>query len=103
MVLQNCLQCFSSENVLIKRKKVCLIIIGLQSIKLEEAIVKFQNYCKQIHCPFRTYVNFESNLVGVEVFEDSCLKNIKTTILAVLLTKLFVFTIKLVSQLLFLG
>ena len=33
---KNCLQCFSSENILIKHKKDCLSIIGVQSVKLEE-------------------------------------------------------------------
>ena len=33
---KSCLQCFSSENVLIKHKENCLSINGKQSVKLEE-------------------------------------------------------------------
>ena len=37
-------QCFSSENVLIKHKQNCLTINGKQSVKLEKGITKFENY-----------------------------------------------------------
>ena len=43
---RSCLQCFSSENVLIKHKENCLSINGKQSVKLEEEIIKFENYFK---------------------------------------------------------
>ena len=33
---KSCLQCFSSENVLIKHKENCLSINGKQSVKLEK-------------------------------------------------------------------
>ena len=36
---KTCLQCFSSESVLIKHKENCLSINGKQSIKLEEGII----------------------------------------------------------------
>ena len=58
---KSCLQCFSSENVLIKQKENCLSINGKQSVKLEEGIIKFQNYFKQIPVPFKIYVDFECN------------------------------------------
>ena len=45
---KNCLQCFSSENILIKHKKDYLSINGVQSVKLEEGIIKFENYFKQL-------------------------------------------------------
>ena len=38
---KSCLQCFSSEHILIKHKKICLSINGKQSVKLEEEIIKF--------------------------------------------------------------
>ena len=41
---KSCLQCFSSENVLIKHKEICLSINGKQSVKLEERIIKFENF-----------------------------------------------------------
>ena len=33
---KSCLQCFNSENILIKHKEICLSINGKQSVKLEE-------------------------------------------------------------------
>ena len=33
---KSCLQCFSSEKVLIKHKEDCLSINGMQSVKVEE-------------------------------------------------------------------
>ena len=59
---KSCLQCFSSENVLIKHKEICLSINGKQSVKLEEGIIKFENYFKQIPVPFKIYADFECNL-----------------------------------------
>ena len=100
---KSCLQCFSSENVLIKHKENCLSINGKQSVKLEEGIIKFENYFKQIPVPFKIYADFECNLRGVESCEGSCTKNIKITFLVVSLTKLFALVIGLLSQLLFLG
>ena len=32
-LLKNCIQCFSSKNVLIEHKKVCLSINGAQSVR----------------------------------------------------------------------
>ena len=59
---KSCLQCFSRENVLIKHKENCLIINGKQSVKLEEGIIKFKNYFKQIPVLFKIYADFECNL-----------------------------------------
>ena len=41
---KSCLQCFSSESLLIKHKEDCLSINGKQSVKLEKGIIKFENY-----------------------------------------------------------
>ena len=41
---KSCLQCFCSENVLIKHKENSLSINGKKSIKLEEGIIRFENY-----------------------------------------------------------
>ena len=98
---RSCLQCFSSESVLIKHKENCLSINGKQSVKLEEGIIKFENYFKQIPVPFKIYADFECNLRGVESYEGSYTKNIKITFLVVLLIKLFVSMIGLLSELLF--
>ena len=99
---KSCLQCFSSENVLIKHKEDCLSINGQQSINLEKGTIEFKNYFKQIPVPFKIYADFECNLRGVESYEGSYTKNIKITFLVVLLTKLFVLMIDLLSQQLFL-
>ena len=42
---KSCLQCFSSKNILITHKENCLSINCKQSVKLEEGIIKFENYC----------------------------------------------------------
>ena len=63
---KSCLQCFSKENVLIKHKEDCLSINGKQSVQLEEGIIEFQNYFKQIPVPFKIYADFECNLKSVE-------------------------------------
>ena len=97
---KSCLQCFSSENVLIKHKEDCLSINGKQSVKLEEGIIEFENYFKQIPVPFKIYDDFDCSLRGVESYEGSYTKNIKITFLVVLLTNLFALMIGLLSQLL---
>ena len=68
---KSCLQCFSSENVLIKHKENCLSINGKQSVKLEKGIIKFENYFKQIPVPFKIYADFECNLKSVKCNEGS--------------------------------
>ena len=55
---KSCFQCFSSEYILIKRKEICLRINGKQLVKLEEEIIKFENYFKQIPVPFKIYADF---------------------------------------------
>ena len=70
----SCLQCFSSESVLIKHKEDCLSINGKQSIKLGEEIIKFENYFKQKSVPFKVYADFECNLRSVECYEGSYTK-----------------------------
>ena len=97
---KSCLQCFSSENVLTKHKEDCLSINGKQSVKLEEGIIEFENYFKQIPVPFKIYDDFDCILRGVESYEGSYTKNIKITFLVVLLTNLFALMIGLLSQLL---
>ena len=39
---RSCLQCFSSENVLIKHKENCLSINAKQSVKLEKGIISLK-------------------------------------------------------------
>ena len=68
---KNCLQSFSSENVSIKQKETCLSVNGKQSVKLEEGIIKLENYFKQIPVPFKIYADFECNFKKVKCNEGS--------------------------------
>ena len=77
-------------------------INGTQSVKLEKGIIEFENFLKQITVSFKIYADFECNLKKIESYEGSYIKNIKITFLLVLLTKLLVFMLSLLSQLLFL-
>ena len=63
---KNCLQCFSSEQVLIEHKEDCLVINGRQSVKLESGFISFKNYSKQIPVPFKIYADFECILKKVD-------------------------------------
>ena len=97
---KSCLQCFSSENVLIKHKEDCLSISGQQSINLEKGTIEFKNYFKWLPVPFKIYADFECNLKNVECYEGTYTKNIMSMFLVVMLIKLFLLMIDLVSQLL---
>ena len=71
---KSCLQCSSSENILIKHKEICLSINGNQSVQSEEGIIRFENYFKQIPVPFKIYADFECNLKKVKCNEGSYTK-----------------------------
>ena len=73
MVLQKL--CFSNKNVLTNHKENCLSINDAQSAKLENGIIQFKNYCRQIHFPFKIYCDFECNLEGVDIYEGPYSKN----------------------------
>ena len=73
---KSCLQCFSSENVLIKHKEDCLSINGQQSINLEKGTIEFKNYFKQLPVPFKIYADFECNLKNVECYKGTYTKKI---------------------------
>ena len=58
-----CLQCFSSESILVKHTNNCLTINGKQAInmlKKGENILKFNNFHKQLPVPFVIYADFEA-------------------------------------------
>ena len=89
--LKRCLQCFSSEKVLIKHKENCLIINGKQSAKLKSGSISFKNYFKQLPVPFKIYADFECLLKeskAVIKIMAHTQNSIKITFLAVLLIKL---------------
>ena len=71
---KSCLQCFSSENVLIKHKEDCLSVNGQQSINLEKGTIEFKNYFKQLPVPFKIRADFECNLKNVECYEGNYTK-----------------------------
>ena len=89
--------------MLTKHKEDCLSISGQQSINLEKGAIEFKNYFKQLPVSFKIYADFECNLRDVKTYEGSYTKNIMNMFLVVMLIKLFVLTINLVSQLLFIG
>ena len=56
---RGCLQCFSSEEVLIEHRTNCLVINGKQGVKLKSGTIKLKNYFKQLPVPFKIYDDFE--------------------------------------------
>ena len=59
----NCLQCFSSKEVLDAHRRNCIVINGKQAIKMpneDENGVEFINHRKQIAVPFVIYADFEA-------------------------------------------
>ena len=68
---KSCLQCFSSKNILIKHKEDCLSINGKHR-DVEEGIIKFEDYSRQLPVPFKIYADFEWNLQDIEIYEGSC-------------------------------
>ena len=97
---KSCLQCFSSQNVLIKHKEDCLSINGVQSVNVEEGIIKFENYSKQLPVPFKIYADLNVIYKIMKFMKTFAQKNIMITFLLVMLLKLSAL-IDLVSQLLF--
>ena len=63
--------CFSSKNILIKHKEDCLSINGKHR-DVEEGIIKFEDYSRQLPVPFKIYADFEWNLQDIEIYEGSC-------------------------------
>ena len=56
---RNCLQCFSSEKMLLQHGIDCLLINDGQRIKLEKGFIEFKNFNRQIPAPFKIYADFE--------------------------------------------
>ena len=64
---KSCLQCFSSEKVLIKHGQDCSSINGGQNARLEKGFIEFKNFNRQIPVPFKIYNDFECLLKGCDV------------------------------------
>ena len=57
-----CLQCFSSEKVLIDQKENCILVNGKQAVRMPDKdnnILKFTNHHRQLPVPFVIYADFE--------------------------------------------
>ena len=59
-----------------EQKKVCLIINGAQSARLEKGTIKFKSYFKKTSVPFQIYANFGYNLESVKNYEGSYSKKV---------------------------
>ena len=46
----------------------------MQSVDVEEGIIKFENYSKQLPAPLKIYADFECNLQDTQIYEGSCTK-----------------------------
>ena len=57
-------------------KEDCLSINGLQFVKVQERIIEFKNYFRQIPVPFKIYANFECDLKVLESYESYYTKKI---------------------------
>ena len=68
-----CLQCFSSERVLVKHKSNCLTINGKQAINMPkgENILRFNNFHKQLPVPFVIYADLEAITKKVQGYKQS--------------------------------
>ena len=70
----SCLQCFSSESILVKHTNNCLTISGSQAINMPkqgENILKFNNFHKQLPVPFVIYADSEAITKKVQGCEQS--------------------------------
>ena len=79
-----CLQCFSSEKILIKHKENCLKINGKQSMKLKSGSIKFKNHVKQLAVLFKIYAEFQSLLKGVKSSNKNNISFFSTVIFSLL-------------------
>ena len=61
-----CLQCFSSERVLVEHKEFFLKINGKQTVEWKSGSIKFKNLFKQLGLLFKIYADFGSLLKGVK-------------------------------------
>ena len=64
-----CLQCFSSESILVKHANNCLTINGSQAINMPKQgdnILEFNNFHKQLPVPFVIYADFEAIMKKVQ-------------------------------------
>ena len=65
----HCLQNFTTEEILDKHKKQCLLINGTQAVNCESGIIKLKNYEKQVPIVFKIYADTECFLKRSNSFE----------------------------------
>ncbi|PFX17748.1 Retrovirus-related Pol polyprotein from transposon 17.6 [Stylophora pistillata] len=73
-----CLQCFSSERVLTDHKANCLLINGVQAVKMptkDHNILKFNHHHKQLPLPFVIYADFEAITEKVQGCQQTDVKS----------------------------
>ena len=46
----------------------------MQSVDVEDGIIKFENDSNQLSVPFKIYADFECNLKDIEIYEGFCTK-----------------------------
>ena len=46
----------------------------MQSVDVEEGIIKSENYSNQLSVPFKIYADVECNLKDTKIYEGSCTK-----------------------------
>ena len=66
-----CLQCFSSDIVLIKHKEDCLMINGKRNVKLQKGFISFKSFIKQIPVPFKIYADFDYLFESIDCGVDN--------------------------------
>ena len=54
-----CLWCFSSEEILVEHKEICLKINGKQTIKSKTNFIELKNCSRQVQAQFKIYAYFE--------------------------------------------
>ena len=69
---KSCLQCLSSENVLLDHKKDFLLINKEQKVKLGKGFIKSKNFSREIPVPFKIYADFECLLKACVGFDNDC-------------------------------
>ena len=81
-----CIQCFTTEEILKKHSKICIVLNGKQAIKMPDENnnkLKFKNSHKEIPVPFVIYADFEAITEkvhscqnnSVKSFTEECQKN----------------------------
>ena len=84
-----------------KHKKDCLSINGVQSVKLEEEIIKFENYFKQLPVPFKIYADCECNFKNIEIYEGPDTKKYHNHIPCTYAYNIFCIDDRFINRLLF--